>query len=173
MLGGGGQSQAQEYLPLDEALSTGPLPNYDTDRDGAAGLLVQRGAGLGDPDTTRRQRWFDEAGGLLIVNKAVTLDIWATVENFDQPSTGHLVAGLYNCAANKTGCVLVASGSATFSQSSFGADFGPVTVPMGTIDLTLLPGRALMVEVAVPASSGGDLWLAYATTTYPASLRFS
>ncbi|MCP3853130.1 MAG: hypothetical protein GY745_14720 [Actinomycetia bacterium] len=55
-------------------------------------------------------------------------------------------------------------------QIDFGADFGRVIVALGSVDVTLAPGRALVVKVAPPPTSEAQVWLAYGTTGYPTRL---
>ena len=80
--------------------------------------------------------------------------------------------GLYDCAANKTaGCVLLASGSASFDQAAFGGDFGAVEVQLSPVDVTLADNRSLILSIAVDPSSASDLWLALGTSDYPTSFE--
>ncbi|MEZ5168117.1 MAG: hypothetical protein R2695_17130 [Acidimicrobiales bacterium] len=46
-----------------------------------------------------------------------------------------------------------------------------VTVPLGTIDHTVIAGHNLLVTMTVPQSVGTDVWLAFGTATYPSEFR--
>ncbi len=170
-MGGGGSTTSQDYLPLDGTLGAGALPNYDTDRDSDAGLLLQRGTGVTETDATRMQRWFGQLSGSSEVRGWTTVELWAAVKDFDTAASGHLEVGLYDCKANKTDCQMLAGGAASFSQASFGSDFGKVIVSLGAIDTVIGSNRALRVVVAPTMNSGGDIWLAYANTSYPMRLN--
>ena len=152
--------------------SARPLPNYDTDRDGAPGLLVQKGVGLGETNPNKMQRWW-EALGPLQLRGTPSLELWAAAKDFDTGQSGQIVVGIYDCAADKSGCVLLASGAASFNQATFGATFGRVVIVMPSIDATITAGRGLMLKVAPIGESADDLWLAYGATAYPTSLTIA
>lgn len=158
------------YLPLDGALSSGGLPNYDQDRNDDPGLTVNRGSGLAEADGTKMQRWFTPLPAETVLSGQPRLEIWAATRELDPSKSGMIVAGIYDCRTNKTDCVPLGSGSATFAQSTFGDGFGRVVITMPPIDHTLAGNRGLMLKVAVPNDSEDDLWLAFATTTYPTAL---
>ena len=172
-MGSGGYTTTQSYLPLDGTLAVGALPNYDTDRDSDPGRLVMKGViGLAETDNDKVQRWWEQLGpGLL--QGTPTLDIWLAVIDFDVGKTGQVVAGIYDCAADKTDCNLLASGSSSVNQATFGSDFGMVVIVMSPIDVSLVADRGLMLRVAVSSGSDDDLWFAYGTTTYPTQLSIN
>ena len=81
--------------------------------------------------------------------------------------------GVYDCAANKTDCNLLASGSATFDQSEFGSDFGKVTITTGPVNTLLDANRGPLVKIAPTNASGDHVWLAFANANYPTVFTIS
>ena len=170
---GPGQATSSPVLPLGGAVTSGALPNYDTDRDDAAGLLIQKGGGPGETDPTKVQRWWRELPAGADLTDQPELRLWAAMKDFDLDKTGRLDARLYDCADPRTGCEEMASGSASVRQANFGADFGLVTVTMPTIDRPIAEGRGILVELTVPPSSQDDLWLAFGTQARNSRLVFT
>lgn len=160
---------AQAFLALDGPLADGPLANYDTNRDDDLGLLLRRGSGLDETDSKRRQRFWTASEDGLQLSGTPRLQIWAAAENFDQSKVGEVLVGVFDCNESRNHCTLLTSGSSGFDQSSFGADFGLVTVTMASLDGEIAAGRTLVVTVVVGTSSETDLWLAYGTTSYAAN----
>lgn len=169
---GGGGSSSQSVLPLSEQPSGGRLPNYDSNRNDDPGLTLQKGDDLDERDSTKMQRWWNELPDTTRIAGTPTLTVFAATKDFDTGKTGRLVAGLYDCSPSLDDCRRLASGAASFRQSSFGSDFGEVTITMSPVDATVAAGRGLMVKMAVPGNSDDDLWLAYGTRAYPTSLTF-
>ncbi len=157
-------------LPLDSPLGSGALANYDVDRDGAPGLLLQKGGGPGETDSVKVQRWWlDLPAGAHLDGRPV-LRHWAAVKDFDQAKTGGLEARLYDCATARSDCRLLASGRASVRQASFGAGFGAVAITLGSVDRQVAAGRGVVLELTVPSSSDDDMWLAFGTQTYDSRL---
>ncbi|MCP5027597.1 MAG: HD-GYP domain-containing protein [Actinomycetia bacterium] len=171
-LGSGGFTTAQDLLPLSGALISGALPNYDTDRDNKVGLLVMKGDGLAEADPRRIQRWFGVPANPIIQGTAY-LELWAAARNFSLAASVTIDAGIYDCEVSGADCLLLGSGTVTIDQSGFGTDFGRVVIGLGGVNSTIAPGRALMVKVAPPLASEGQVWVAYGTTAYPTRLFIS
>ena len=170
---GPGQATSSPILPLGGAVTSGALPNYDTDRDDAAGLLLQKGGSPGETDPTKVQRWWRELPAGAHLTGRPELRLWAAMKDFDQAKTGRIDARLYDCAGPRTSCRQLASGSASVRQANFGTDFGQVTIAMPTIDWQATEGRGVVVELTVPSSSQDDLWLAFGTHAHNSRLAFT
>lgn len=168
-LGSGGYTTSQNFLPLDGTPQPGLLPNYDTDRDGDRGLLIDKGDGLSETDPDKHQRWSQTMNGDRIAGTPV-LNVWAATKDFDTGKTGRFAVGIYDCNTSHTGCTLLVSKNQSFSQSSFGNDYGEVTVTMNPIDHTFATNRTIVIKIATRNASDDDLWFAYETTTYPTNL---
>ena len=71
---------------------TGDLPNYDTDRDAFAGLVVQKGgSGVGETDPTKYQVW--RSGVLsepLVTVGTIFIDFWAGLKDFQLNAKGQV-----------------------------------------------------------------------------------
>ncbi|MGI9597695.1 MAG: hypothetical protein ACR2QK_16145, partial [Acidimicrobiales bacterium] len=173
VIGGAGSTSSRSSLPLATSAAAGPLPNYDSDRDDQPGLLLGKGAGLGETDQTKMQRWRSGTNLTGSVEGTPIVEIWAATKDFDTGKSGRLVAGIYDCNTALSDCGLLASGGATFRQASFGSEFGRVSIEMSPVATELGQGRALMLKIAVADSSDDDLWLAFGVTRYPASVRVS
>src|SRR5437667_235676 len=92
------------------------------------------------------------------------------MQNFNVSSAGSVVAYLVECNPEGTGCVQIASTTVTRADWDVG-DTGTWiqdTFNFGFVNYTLGPGKAVGFKVMVGAASGGDMWFAYDTTTYPA-----
>src|SRR5438094_627130 len=146
------------------------LANYDPARDAFPGLWIQKGgAGVGESNPTKYQLWLTGGGGFTL-NGLVSNTIWTAMQNFDVSSAGSVVAYLVECNPDGTGCVQIASTTVTRADWDVG-DTGTWiqdTFNFGFVNYTLGPGKAVGFKVMVGAASGGDMWFAYDTTTYPA-----
>src|SRR5947199_142533 len=146
------------------------LANYDPARDAFPGLWIQKGgAGVGESNPTKYQLWLTGGGGFTL-NGLVSNTIWTAMQNFNVSSAGSVVAYLVECNPDGTGCVQIASTTVTRADWDVG-DTGTWiqdTFNFGFVNYTLGPGKAVGFKVMVGAASGGDMWFAYDTTTYPA-----
>jgi hypothetical protein len=171
--GGGGFTVSQAVLPLDETLQTGALSNYDTDRDSEPGLLLQKtGSGLAETDPVKTQRWALDPSENRLQGTPV-LRIWVAIKDFDTSKTGQVQVGLFDCDASYGDCTQLTAASGSFSQASYGADFGQVTITMPDIDHMFVAGRTVVLEVVTADASDDDLWYAYANTSYPTNLTIN
>ena len=145
------------------------MPNYDTDRDLAPGLLLAKGTGLSEwSDPTKFQVW---ATPSLTADVALTgsaeVNLWSAIKNFDTTGKrGVVAAGLYDCPpVVSASCTQLATatvdvldwqgGSASFVLKTW-------TLPLPTT--TVAAGRRLAVKFVVEGASADDLWLAYDTS---------
>ena len=81
-------------------------------------------------------------------------------------------AGLYDCAAAGTDCVLLASDLGVF-RASFGEFVGvSFVLDTGVDRYTLASGRVAEVRIAAPDSSNADVFVAYDSVLFPAMFVF-
>jgi hypothetical protein len=157
---GPGDTTSSSVLPLGSGSPTvSSLANYDTDRDGAAGLLVRRGA---------RQVWALPVTTPTTYIGLARVSLWAGARNFAPGGAVTLTIALQDCGASLTNCTTVANTGTVVSQTTPG--FHMVDVSLGHISPVIAAGRRLVIRVQVDAASSDDAWLAYGTTTYPAAL---
>src|SRR6266850_6011181 len=146
------------------------LANYDPARDAFPGLWIQKGGvGVGESDPTKYQLWLTGGGGFTL-NGLVSNTVWTATQNFNVSSAGSIVAYLVECNPDGTGCVQIASTTVTrpdWDVSNTGTWIQD-TFNFGFVNYTLGPGKSVGFKVMVGAASGGDMWLAYDTTSYPA-----
>lgn len=166
-----GGTTSQDLLPLDTATPTATtLYNYDTERDAFAGLVVAKGAGLGDTSSTKFQRWMHVPATDLTLSTTARLTISSAMKDFSSGKFATVEAGLYDCTTAGTSCSLLASGATALNP--WPATWQEVSIDFGTINHTITAGRALVVKLVVDGSSQDDLWFAYDTTTHQARLEF-
>ena len=91
-----GDTTAQGLLPLDTKLpAAATLYNYDTDRDAAAGLLLDKtSAGLDEADPLKFQTYRTGVLASPLVLNDVLVDIWAGMLNFDTGKIGAITVFL-------------------------------------------------------------------------------
>ncbi|MGD9996569.1 MAG: HD-GYP domain-containing protein [Ilumatobacteraceae bacterium] len=167
-----GDVVSQAVLPLvTRAPLNSSLPNFDTDRDSNAGLLIRKGGvlALGDPATMQRFRFTPSA--------VWHLDADASVRLYAAPA-GLLLDGMtVNVALTRcTGqaldnCTVLA----TASQSFVGllSQFQVVDIDLGRVQATIASPGALELWVVADASSSRDLWLAYDTNSRQSALTLA
>ena len=88
-----GDTVSHTVLTIDKSSSTETtLYNYDTDRDTAAGLLIQKGGtGPGEGDPLKHQVWRTGAlGSAMAISGDVTIDFWAALKDFNQSASGEV-----------------------------------------------------------------------------------
>jgi hypothetical protein len=134
------------------------LYNYDTDRDDAPGLLIQRGGS---------QVWQGPVLPSDVTFKGnVTVNLWSAVKGFQLGKKGQITLYLrdfdgssYTEIANSTFIDPDwQRGSSTWVLKSF---------VIGVGSRTLRAGHRLELKVVVGGSSADDLWFAYDTAAYP------
>jgi hypothetical protein len=170
ILGTGGATESQQYLPLAGFAGNLDLPNYDSDRNDDPGLTIQIGSGLEETDPAKIQRWLGVPGEVGRLDGRPALQLWVAVKDFDASKTGRMNAGLYECAVDGQDCNLLARGDVLFRQASFGNDFGRVTINMPEVAATIDTDRVIQLTVGVPDTSDDDLWIAFGTSARQARL---
>lgn len=164
---GGGDTTSSATLPLSISPPVrGSLPNFDTDRDGAAGLLVQKdGAGLSTGDLTKRQDWMFVFSDPTTLRGPTKLTLWLAAKDYKNETIGIRVA-LDLCSPT---CERLGVGEWSGSGRS---TYQSATVALGHLDVLAAPGSTLRLRVVAPDALGTtDLWLAYDTTSYPSRLQ--
>ncbi len=93
--GGGNTSSSRSLTMSDGAGPTGSLANYDTNRDGDPGLMIQKdGAGVSTSDSTKYQEWRWTATQDAVLAGSVDLRIWLAAKDFKTDETIGLQAAL-------------------------------------------------------------------------------
>jgi hypothetical protein len=167
-----GNVTSQAVLPLvSRAPLNGSLPNFDTDRDSAAGLLIRKGGALALGDSTRLQRF------QLLPGTNVDVQGAASVRLYGAPAGGLLdtmtvTVGLMECTGSGwSSCNTVAS--ATKSFTGLLGLYQTVDVNLGVINENFAGSHSLEIWVVANASSSKDLWLAYDTNGNLSALTLS
>ena len=73
---------------------------------------------------------------------------------------------MLDCDSAGANCVTVATGSVTANPWAGSGAWTARTVDFGSINYSMAADRTLRVKIVVAASSDGDLWFAYDTTSY-------
>lgn len=163
-----GDTLHQHDLPMDSVLPGVPvLYNYDTDRDGSPGLLIQRGgSGADEAYDDKHQHWFTpEFPAAVTIQGDAMVKLWSAMKDWGTGKLGAVSVYLRDCE----GWDCVELGSDTFIDANWQGGSGSWTlkslsVPIGTY--TLAPGHSLELVVIVDASSEDDIWFAYDTGPY-------
>ena len=143
------------------------LPNYGTDRDVAAGLLVQKdSAGVNGTDPAKVQRWRSglEVAMRIGIEASVELDVAA--KDFAKKDI-RVQAQLLKC--NAVGCESLGVGDKTVRNAD---RFKRLRIDLGEIDTLVLIGETIELRVAVLDDSEDDAWLAFGTEDYAGRIRF-
>ena len=165
-----GDTVSSEVLPTATRLPQNwTLPNYDTDRDSAPGLLIVRGGALATGDPARLQRFAVDTAIDLSLRGRHQVHLWvASADGGDRDmdvsvalARCHDVTGSCNVVAITSRSFEVRSG---FELQSF--DFGRLTQTIAAI-------QHLEVWVAVGANSESDLVLAYDSGIYGSGLQIT
>lgn len=163
------QATAVPGSALDNTVPTAsPLANHDPARDADAGLLlVKGGSGAAEADATKYQRWLSNTQGV-VIDGSFQLRLWTAMKNFDTSQGATVTAYLRDCDGAGASCSTLASTSLTRANWSGGvAGWVPTTLSFGALNLEVVTGRTLELKLVVDATSGGDMWFAYAAAAYP------
>jgi hypothetical protein len=167
---GAGDTVSSPVLALSEYGPTGSvLPNYDTDRDGAEGLLVRRGDGTSERDPEKRQYWSFTLGEANAPG-SVDLTIYAATRDYLAGRQGIFRFSVERCDETLSDCAVLGSGEGSFTQPS-AASFTRADAIANVSGGTTRTQPVLLLVVAPISPSDEDLWFAYDTALYPATLK--
>ncbi len=170
---GPGDRTSTPVLPMGVISPTvSALPNYDTDRDVFAGLVIEKGgSGAAEAVPLKHQSWSYTAAAPIVLDEPVALHLYSSMKDFDLTNTAVLDAFLLDCSTAGTGCITIAFATVTDTFWNDGVNsFVLDTFSFGTPNHTVTIGRTLRVKVQSNALSDDQHWLAYDTTTYPSHL---
>ena len=170
-----GNTASHVILPLNETAPTAStLYNYDTNRDGFAGLLIGKGGSHGSGgDAAKEQVWDIIVGADTDLSGSATLILWSAIKDFKNSPGAAVSARLYDCTGAGTGCSTIDTASVAATPWSPTATWTQRTIDFGAINHTVTAGRMIRLEIIVLDTSGDDLWFAYDTATYPARLHIT
>ena len=164
---------SQLNLPLNTTAPTaGTLYNYDTNRDGSAGLLVARGAsGASESDATRFQAWRTAAGSR-VVSPAPVLTFWSGIRNFGLNRRG--VVTVYLRHWNGSAYTEICSGTLDLADWQAGSGtWVQRSISLSGCSYVVPAGGQLEVKLIVQATAFDNMWFAYDTTAYPTRLSLN
>ncbi len=164
---GAGDQGSQSVLPFgDTRPADVALPNHDTDRDAAPGLLLQKdSSGVNGTDSTKVQRWrtgFDVARR---IDTPVRVELHVAAKDFQKKDI-RVQAQVLKCGLS--GCQSLGVGD----KEVLNADrFKRVSIDFGDIDTMLLLGETLELRMAILGDSEDDAWLAFGTENFDACIH--
>lgn len=170
-LGSQGESAATWLLPVTAGPRYASLPNYDTDVDDDPGRTIRRTSG-DQVAKDQAQLWaisMPEAGRLTATPR---LEIWVAAVGFDPAASAAVTARVAVCRGYFTTCDELGTATGAFDQADFGEGFGRLVISLPPVDEALEADELLAIGVAVPASSGSDVWLAFDTASHPSRVHF-
>ncbi len=128
-------------------------PEPDHDSDGRPGITVTRS---GPRDTQTWSRTMSGSG--LSLNGPVTLELWSTIEGFEDEEAGHPDITLYDCNSLGLGCVEIAQTDVHFEEYNRGvSNWVRVDIALGNVTHTFAAGRQLVLQVQ---HGHENLWIA-------------
>ncbi|MCP4224181.1 MAG: tandem-95 repeat protein [Actinomycetia bacterium] len=144
-------------------------PVFDSDTDGDPGLTIEFGSGLdSETDTDVYQLWTLTAASPVAMDGPVTLDLWATVENFTLNEKSHPHVYLYDCLA--ASCTFLTHGDIHVGDWNQGvSDFVNLQIELGSVTHTVATGRDLVLRLQFKHE---DMWVAM-TADYPSALNLT
>jgi hypothetical protein len=150
---------------MDPVLPTAStLYNYDTDRDGSAGIVIAKGgSGANESDPAKRQRWRTPAfPAAVTIEGTAMVKLWSATKDFDTAKGGAISVYLRDCL----GASCTALGGSTLSDPNWQRGSSSwvletLTLSVGT--RTIAAGHSLEMVVVVESSSADDMWFAYDT----------
>lgn len=143
------------------------LANYDSSRDSAAGLVLERSpSGVDETDSRKYQRWLSSTAGATLAG-ALELRLWSAMKDFSTSKAGAWVAYLRDCDSKGASCKAISSATLSVKGSS---DWAQQTLSFGTIDYTVAAGRTLELKLMLGSAAEDSMWIAYDTTVYPSVL---
>ena len=153
----------------ESAPSGAELPNYDTDRDSAEGLLLTRTSGFAGAPASAHQHWVAALGPTELPSQ-VQVRVSATLQGYERGS-GELEFVIQRCSADLGTCEMLGSATKGFNIGGSGGFKTVGTNVSLSGDLTATMPTLVFTVVALD-SSERDLWLAYDTDDHDARIRF-
>lgn len=174
--GADGPSTARPFKRLELEAPTAPTQhNFDTDRDGIAGLSLEPTTdGWAEADTRRIQRFFLDTGGS-VVNGPATVRLWVANENPGNTTTLRL--SIADCpeetpfvwAWSCTTAAIVESSVAV--TNDIGSGFQEVVIDLGDPNYTFGGSRELTLRVIAEGSD--TVHTAFDSLTYPSQITLT
>jgi len=178
-----GDVASSPKLPLSASAgpTNGGLPNYDIDRDGAPGLLLQEaipglGEQLAETDPAKFQLWSYtmQSDTQLSGNARVTL--YGAMKDMAANKNARVRVFLLDCTTTTSAgadCSTIAIGTVTRRPWSTTPDtWVGFTAFLGDVDYPMSGGRALVLKLVVGgAESEDDMWFAYDASGFVSTLR--
>ena len=167
-----GGTSSQVGLPFNASVPTAStLYNYDTDRDVAAGLIIQKGgSGASEADPVKYQNWITEPlAEDLTLSGDLEVSFWSAMKDFAGSKLGEVT--VYVRDYDGSGYFLIGTG--TLDQVDWqggSASFVQNTMIITGIDYTVSAGHRLEIKFIVGLDSEDDMFFAYDTTTYSSYL---
>ncbi len=153
--------------------TSGSLPNYDSNRDGEPGLVLQpSNKGWSENNQKMYQMWIAPSGGMDI-DADVSLTLWSAVKGFANEGRGRVEAYLLDCSTGGGNCSLLAQDAIEAEPWSQGAGWSSRTFGFGHVSRTLASNRSLAVKIVVGEAAADDMWLAYDTASFDAGLSLA
>jgi hypothetical protein len=170
---GRGDRRSTPVLPLSTTTPTvATLPNYDTNRDAFAGLVIQKGGvGAGEADPLKHQTWSLTASSAITLSGTSQLTLWSAIREFNPTRRGVVDAFLLDCDSSGSSCTTI--DSTTLDEASWArgsTTWVSKTLDFGSVDYTVAAARLLRVKIVVGAAADDAMWFAYDTTDYPSRL---
>jgi len=144
------------------------LANYDTDRDGDPGLLVERGeSSVEEAESDEVQTWIYNIGPATISGQA-RLRIYAAPVDEDD---AEISVTIDRCDVSLSTCTHLKTVSKGFNKS--GQAFKKVNLNFNLNAELTQAQPVLRVRLWVPEDSDDDVWLAYDTASYQTRLELT
>jgi HD-GYP domain-containing protein (c-di-GMP phosphodiesterase class II) len=167
-----GDVVSQPVLPLvARSPLNASLPNFDTDRDANAGLLIRKGGALAVGDPTRMQRFRLTLPTVSKIDADVSVRLYAAPAGLLLDAMTVNVALVHCTGQSLDNCAVLASGSTGFVGLL--SQYQAVDIALGHVTATIAPPHVLELWVVADASSSRDLWLAYDTNSRSSALTFA
>ncbi|HJX61887.1 MAG TPA: hypothetical protein VJ578_04895 [Dehalococcoidia bacterium] len=172
-----GDTPSHPVLPMDDVLpAVSDLFNYDTDRDGAPGLVIAKGGnGPDGADDAKHQHWVTAPfSAALVIEGDASVKLWTAMKDFSAGLGGAVTVYLRDCYEWDYGWSCVGLGSdtvATNPQAGSTWTLETFSVSIGTY--TIAPVHKLELVVVVDASSDDDMWFAYDTNDHKSRVTVS
>jgi hypothetical protein len=144
------------------------LPNLDTDRDSAAGALVQKDAvGISGNDPTKVLKFSAAMLAPLVIDDDVHVEMYVAAKDFERKDID-VEVGIYRCNLLNQ-CTLLDSETKEVRNAD---EWKETTFHLHDADTTIGAGDLLEIRVAVLDGSEDDGWFAFGTQQYDSRIEF-